>query len=1153
MAFILETPNPFPPYVGMQKHQHPGGISIRDWLQFTKGEDFVEFDQPTICIVNGVHVLRKDWDREIQYEDIINFIAVVGGGTEILIGVILLSAIALTLVIGPPTTPGEQPSSDPFFSAKGQFNDTRLGEPIEVNYGRNRIYPSLAARPFFQYQGDNQFQHSLFCIGQGTYEIEAVQIGDSALEDFQEAEYEIIEPGGAVTLFRADVTTSIEVAGQTLLAPDQTGFDYIGPFAVSAGGTTVDRIEIDIVFPRGLYLIVDGIKYFDNIHVEFEKRAIDNFGNPLGGWTTLFNRVVRAKTTSPFRRSIATVVPEGRYEVRGRRTSPSENTGYTIVGDVTWEAMRGFIVHEESAIDYGDVTLMAVRIRSTNNLTSRSQDKFNVIATRKLPIRYSGAGFTEPVATRSIVWAFVDVFRSLYGARITDEIFYDWDALETLDALYASREEYFDWSFRDPITVWEAAKTIARVGRAVPLITGSLITMKRDGPLSVPVTLFNPDNIVKGSLQIDVKLWEPDDFDSIRIEYTDPDTGYKQEQILCILPGETGDHPEDIRIPGIQSRTHAYHEGLYLAAVRKYLRENITLATGMEGFIPSYGDLVVISHDVMRWGQSGYILTVEDMSGSNVFLLHVSEPLRFESGIHQIYLRSKSNELIGPLTATETDDSKVVRVIVDDSDVDFLLGGESEPMLFVFGPIDEIAKYARLVKIEPQGGELVRITLVNENALIHSFDELEAPELTEVTLPPEVPEIPSISSLTLTQLHGEIPIISASWPAVFGAEYYVIQFSTSESEDSNDEEDVIWEEAGTTTRASLQLQVPVGIIHVRVAAVGSAGQGPWISGTIEVGLVAELVNHIPWIALDWGIRWRTRTDVRGWVVRVYDNSDPGSPVLKRTIQRAPAQGDYEYDYDMAIVDDNVVRDHLIEVDALVLSPLTNTITPLGFERSLELHNDVPTPPVHLEHEVLFDESGAIGYVYHLTWVTPAEADLITVKVWMTESFVFDTENPPTPNYEFTAGTPGYENLPEEAYLDVIPAGDGSVPQKIWRVALFDVWGNEISTNITDPLTDGGIVVEVLAIPTDLNITSNIPDTIIILEFTDNTFGGAEHEVWRKDGAGPYVLLVQLPQSITSHEDSFNIISGTTYFYKVRAYKPATGAISPFSVEEPVTN
>jgi len=1155
MAFILEVPNPFPPFAGMQKHQHPGGITIRQWLKRVKGEDFSEFEQPTICLVNGNPIWRRDFDNIIQPNDLIHFVAAMGTGAQILIAVLLIASVALTLVVGPPTTPGEEPNSDPFFSAKGRFNDTRLGEPIEVNYGRNRIYPSLAARPFFQYQGDDQFQHSLFCIGQGTYDVEAVQIGDSALDDFQEADYEIIEPGGSVTLFRADVVTSIEVASQTLLAPNEEGFDYVGPFPVSPGGTTVDRIEIDIVFPKGLYLLVEGNLYRDNIIVEFEHRLIDNLGNPLGNWTVLFNRTVRAKTTSPFRRSIARVVLEGRYEVRGRRLSPNENTGYHIIGSVQWEAMRGFVVHVDSAIDYGNVTLLAVRIRSTNNLNSSSQDKFNVIATRKLPIRYSGAGFTEPVATRSIVWAFVDVFRATYGARITDEAFYDWGALETLDALYESRGEHFDWSFRDPITVWEAAKAIARVGRAVPLITGSLITMKRDGPLTVPVALFNTDNIVKGSLQTEVKLWEPDDFDSVRVEYTDPDTGYEQEQIKCTLPGDLGNNPEDIRIPGIQDRTHAYHEGLYLAAIRRYLRENITFATGMEGFIPSYGDLVVISHDVMRWGQSGYILTVEDMSGSNVFLLHVSEPLRFETvGIYQIYLRSKSSDLLGPLTATATTDPRIIRVVMDDSEVDFLLGGETEPMLFVFGLIGQITKFGRLVKIEPQGGELIRMTLVNEEALIHSFDELEAPELNEVTLPPEVPELPSISSLTLAQLDGQIPIISASWPAVFGAQYYVVQFSTSEQTDSNDDEDVIWEEAGTTTRASIQIQVSIGIIQVRVAAVGSAGQGPWIYGTIEVGMVAELVQHIPWMALDWGVRWRSRTDLRGWVVRVYDNSDPESPVLKRTLQKAPSQSEYEYDYDMASADGNLVRDHLVEVDALVLNPLTNTIGPLGFERSLALHNEVPAHPVHLDHQILFDESGAIGYVYHLTWVTPAEADLITVKVWMSESFVFDPEAPPVPQYEFTAGTPGFAGLPEEVYLDVIPAGNGSVPQKIWRVALFDVWGNEIETNITDPLADGGVIPQVYATPTGLAIITNIPDLVIVIDFTDNTFGGAAHEVWRKVGAGAYSLEATLPQTIVEYEDH-GVTSGVTYAYKVRAINPAGSELgfSMFSNEDSAVN
>jgi len=236
MAYIIETKNPFQPFEGLRKHQHPGGISIRGWLQMTY-PGFIEFGDPTVCLVNGQPVLRRDWDREIKPNDIVNFVVVAGDAATIaaivVIIVVIIAAIVVALVLRPPT-PGTLPASDPVYSIKGQQNDIRLGEPIEVNYGRNRIYPSFAARPFFRYENNDQFQFSLFCIGQGQYEIHAIQIGDTTIADYEEVQYELLPPGTHTTLFHTNVHTAIEVGGQTLLGPNE---------ALVYGGVATGRVR----------------------------------------------------------------------------------------------------------------------------------------------------------------------------------------------------------------------------------------------------------------------------------------------------------------------------------------------------------------------------------------------------------------------------------------------------------------------------------------------------------------------------------------------------------------------------------------------------------------------------------------------------------------------------------------------------------------------------------------------------------------------------------------------------------------------------------------------------------------------------------------------------------------------------------------------
>src|SRR5690606_5966841 len=122
---------------------------------------------------------------------------------------------------------------------------------------------------------------------------------------------------------------------------------------------------------------------------------------------------------------------------------------------------------------------------------------------------------------------------------------------------------------------------------------------------------------------------------------------------------------------------------------------------GLEGFIPTYGDLIAIAHDVPKWGQSGYIADAKRGSGNYVHLW-LSEPVTFTPNVdHQILLRGRKANIIGPLTAYQTSDPQQV-MIQTSQNLDFLLDGTTEPMLFIFGISNIVTKYLRVVRIEPQ-------------------------------------------------------------------------------------------------------------------------------------------------------------------------------------------------------------------------------------------------------------------------------------------------------------------------------------------------------------------------------------------------------------------------------------------------------------------
>ena len=88
------------------------------------------------------------------------------------------------------------------FDLKGQYNQVRLGNPIEVPYGRNRLWPSIAAREYNKYVNNDQYRYSLYCLGQGSYGIEALQIEDTALAQHRQGIVKMPPCVGFVHTFR---------------------------------------------------------------------------------------------------------------------------------------------------------------------------------------------------------------------------------------------------------------------------------------------------------------------------------------------------------------------------------------------------------------------------------------------------------------------------------------------------------------------------------------------------------------------------------------------------------------------------------------------------------------------------------------------------------------------------------------------------------------------------------------------------------------------------------------------------------------------------------------------------------------------------------------------------------------------------------------
>ena len=191
---------------------------------------------PTVCVYQGRELLRSEYNQVIESN--VYFVVIPrGGGDQGTDPIRAALYIALAVYTGGASVgwteaygayaatamtfgalyggnqlinlirplPG-QPSSatpstgSPTYAVGAQGNQARLSQPIPVNYGKMRIYPDFAARPYTEYESNEQYLYQLFCIGQGLNEFGNIQLDNTPIEHFEDATVELVKPHEKVTL-----------------------------------------------------------------------------------------------------------------------------------------------------------------------------------------------------------------------------------------------------------------------------------------------------------------------------------------------------------------------------------------------------------------------------------------------------------------------------------------------------------------------------------------------------------------------------------------------------------------------------------------------------------------------------------------------------------------------------------------------------------------------------------------------------------------------------------------------------------------------------------------------------------------------------------------------------------------------------------------
>lgn len=858
--------------------------------------------RPYLVVINGKPLLQKQWTRRLNKDDVLvvsNLPKGGGGGSnplQVVLQVALIAAsiyvpglagltmgtwqfaaasaailIAGTYLLGlafPPQTPDVTTSSreaaSPTYTISAQGNSARLMEAIPVWYGRFSKYLDFAAQPYTENRGNEQYLYQLFCATQGSMEIEGLFLENTPVANFPDIQYEVIQPHQPVTLFPDNVVTSEQVQN---LDMDNTVF---GPYVSAPPDTVTDALAFDVVAPGGLYTIdSNGNFQVASVTVTFEYQLLDGLGNPIGPWLTAITPTLSSSNATPVMQSYKVSVPPGRYQTRGYRVSPV-STDQKVKTAISWTGLRAYLQSERT---YGDVTLIAMVIRATNNINQQTARKVRLVGTRKLPVWNPVEGWSvNPVATRNPAWAAADILRNTtYGRRLPTSRL-NMVKLYQLAQLWDSRGDTFNGIFDTTTQLWDALMKVCRVGRTQPMYYAGLIDFIRTESKTLATAMFSPANIVAGSFSTEYAF--PDGYSTpnyVIAEYIS-DVTWKPATVDCVLPGSEATIPARVTFMGISNRDQAWREGITLAAANRDQRRMITLSTHLEGHIPRYGDLVKISHDVPQWGYSGRVVNFDPETGR----IDTSEPLPFVLGQpHVIAFRRRDGSADGPYTIVPDDDPTnprpEYRGVVVGSNLDQIYiskGNREEATHYQFGPTERagIRAIALSAKPESMTSGKVNLTFTNYAESVNLAENggvvpPPGPE-SNLPMPPSAPIIDTIS-LELTPTPGLQNIVVS--PAN-GAAYYEFAISKNGS---------TWNSIGTSADPYKSVSLSEGVWYVRARAMGN-NMGPWTTwtGYVEASAlplpeieIASATKGLFQIKLDWIVKGQDRSQTKS--VQVY--------------------------------------------------------------------------------------------------------------------------------------------------------------------------------------------------------------------------------------------------------------------------------------------
>ncbi len=553
--------------------------------------------------------------------------ATVGGATVLTwkgalvsAGVMMAGSLVANALAPPraPDAPEPQRSPATVHSLSGGANRARPGEPMLLVLGRHRAFPDLAAAEYAEFRGNDQYLFQIFDWGLGALEVSDVRIGDTPLEDYQDATAEWALGGTSIAGIFGNVDTE---AGGTLDWPKTSEGEYDRDAAAAdwiVRETADGATRLDFDFVAQLFRLTNAGDYAEQsaaLRIEWRTAADPDADPPVaaGVWAGR-DVTLRNARQRPLRHTeIVQGLAAGAYEARVRRAAapPAASREYA---SIEWAALRAY---QPDATDYAGRNRLGLTIRATGQLSGRL-DRLSGIVDQKCPT-WDGAAWTAPRATSNPAWIIRWLARGVWiGAGIERRLIagaglpadrVDDAALKAFGAFCTAEGLECNRIIDRAEDAMRTLEIVAQCGRATLSWASGKLGVVWDAPDRPVTALITPAVVEAGSYRTE---WAGDRLaDEIVGRYVDPGHDWQQREVRRVRPGATEIRlSTTIDLPGVTSRAQALDEVTLQAARQRYHRRRHEWLMPLHGIAAARGDVVAVTHSLIDGGVAGRLAEI---------------------------------------------------------------------------------------------------------------------------------------------------------------------------------------------------------------------------------------------------------------------------------------------------------------------------------------------------------------------------------------------------------------------------------------------------------------------------------------------------------------------------------------------------------------